>query len=89
MTGATQPGLSLTASAKMTMATRGVLEFVPKEDSTVQIMLAMRDDIFHEYNKDSFEKELLRNFSIHSSIVISQSGRSLYWLEHRGQPKTC
>ena len=71
------------------IATRGVLEFVPKEDPTVQIMLAMRDDIFHDYGKDSFEKELLRNFSIHSSTVISKSGRTLYWLERREQPKTC
>ena len=63
------------------IATRGILEFVPKEDPTVQTMLATRDDIFHDYSKDNFEQAMRRQFSIRDTSVISRSGRTLYWLE--------
>lgn len=63
-----------------TTAGCGVVEFVPKEDPMVQVMLATREDIFGDYSKENFEKSLQRRFTIEESTVVSKSGRTLYQL---------
>ena len=63
-----------------TTAACGVVEFVPKEDPMVQVMLATREDIFGGYSKAHFEQSLHRRFTIRESSVVSKSGRTLYQL---------
>ena len=46
------------------IAPRGIIEFVPKDDITVKKMLLVREDIFPNYNKESFEKILSSKCSI-------------------------
>jgi len=58
-----------------------VIEFVPKEDSQVQRLLATRDDIFRDYNELSFEAEFQRFFEIVEKTAIKDSSRLLYLMK--------
>jgi ribosomal protein L11 methylase PrmA len=60
------------------MAPAGVIEFVPKNDPTVQKMLLLREDIFSQYNLQTFEAALTSVASITGRAVVSQSGRTLF-----------
>ena len=56
-----------------------VMEFVPKEDSQVQRLLATREDVFPDYTQEAFEREFSRYFTIRESIKIKDSIRSIYF----------
>jgi hypothetical protein len=60
-----------------------IVEFIPKDDSQVQRLLATREDIFPNYHARSFEEEFVRFFSIERSEKIAQSGRILYLLKNK------
>jgi ribosomal protein L11 methylase PrmA len=60
-----------------------VIEFVPKEDSQVQILLASREDIFPKYTQQGFEQAFSEYFNIHSSIPVNDTARSMYLMERR------
>jgi hypothetical protein len=60
-----------------------VIEFVPKSDSQVQKLLASRQDIFTEYNLETFEAVFARYFTIHRRQDILNSERKLYLMEKR------
>ena len=62
-------------------APRGVIEFVPKSDPTVQTMLALRDDIFDHYSQQAFETALTCRAHIVDQQQVSSSGRTLYAFE--------
>ena len=55
-----------------------IIEFVPKEDKKVQILLSSRADIFDTYTQESFEKNFSQNFKILSKETIKESKRTLY-----------
>ncbi len=55
-----------------------IVEFIPKSDSQVQLLLATRDDIFPDYHVAGFEKEFLRFFTIERREAIAHSERILY-----------
>jgi len=55
-----------------------IIEFIPKEDSQVQRLLASREDIFPDYNRECFEKAFVEYFIIERSEKISDSERTLY-----------
>ena len=63
------------------MAPAGVIEFVQKEDQTVQQLLALREDIFPDYNQVTFERALKGRARIVKSEKVSASGRTLYWFD--------
>jgi hypothetical protein len=65
----------------VSMAPRGVMEFVPKIDPTVTTMLAFREDIFPDYTQETFVKLLGQHASIVETKTISSSGRTLYAYE--------
>jgi len=62
------------------------MEFIPKDDSQVQRLLATREDIFPDYGAPGFEKEFSSFFSVERCEKIAQSGRSLYLLKNRTPP---
>ncbi len=62
----------------VTLAPSGVIEFVPKNDPMVKLLLANRVDIFPKYNIEFFRNELSRHVSIINELVISSSGRTLF-----------
>lgn len=55
-----------------------IIEFVPKTDSQVQRLLVSRDDIFTDYNQQTFEFEFGRFFNIENSVKIKDSERTIY-----------
>lgn len=61
------------------LAPAGIIEFVPKSDPTVQRMLALRDDIFSDYDVSTFATLLSSRAKIVERKVVSASGRELFW----------
>ncbi len=62
----------------ISIAPTGIIEFVPKTDSTVQKMLALREDIFPGYTEDAFAQAIERSAKIISKTVVSSEGRTLF-----------
>jgi len=60
-----------------------IIEFVPKEDSQVQILLASRQDIFTDYHAAGFEAAFGESFTIHEKRSLPDTGRILYLMEAR------
>ena len=58
-----------------------IIEFVPKEDSQVQTLLATRKDIFDEYAQPQFEARFRERFRILEVRPIPGSRRSLYLMQ--------
>jgi ribosomal protein L11 methylase PrmA len=65
------------------LAPTGVIEFVPKNDPTVQRMLALRDDIFSDYDATQFATLLAKRARIVRRDVVSAAGRELFWYDCR------
>jgi ribosomal protein L11 methylase PrmA len=63
------------------LAPRGVIEFVPKDDPTVQRMLALREDIFDGYCVEAFTAALGATARIVREASIADSGRRLFWYD--------
>ncbi len=63
------------------LAPQGVIEFVPKDDPTVQRMLALREDIFDGYSVEAFSAALLQHARIVREVSIADSGRRLFWYD--------
>jgi ribosomal protein L11 methylase PrmA len=61
------------------LAPQGVIEFVPKDDPTIQTMLALRDDIFSDYTLQHFTAALEKHARITRRYKISESGREMFW----------
>jgi len=69
-----------------TLATLGrylIIEFVPKEDSQVQRLLASREDIFSDYSLPGFRDAFLANFNLIEEIVIKDTMRTIFLLERK------
>lgn len=60
-----------------------IIEFVPKSDSQVQRMLAVRQDIFERYRIEEFEKVFRDRFEILETAPIEGSERTLYLMRNR------
>lgn len=55
-----------------------IIEFVPKGDSKVDILLASRRDIFEHYDTPSFEAAMAKHFKLVTKEPIKQTKRTLY-----------
>jgi ribosomal protein L11 methylase PrmA len=60
-----------------------IIEFVPKEDSQVQRLLASREDIFPNYNQNMFESKFAQFFEIQESVKFEDSNRTLYLMNRK------
>lgn len=58
-----------------------IIEFVPKQDSQVQRLLASRNDIFPDYTAAGFETAFQACFTIQEKVEIDDSERTLYHLK--------
>lgn len=56
----------------------GLIEFVPKEDPTTKAMLALKGDIFPDYNVNEFEKILSSLKEIKNKNIITKTNRIIY-----------
>lgn len=61
-------------------APRGLVEFVPKSDATVQRMLALKGDIFPGYSETAFAAALSTRARIVRTDALA-GGRKLFWFE--------
>ncbi|MBA4251663.1 MAG: SAM-dependent methyltransferase [Chlorobiaceae bacterium] len=59
-----------------------IIEFVPKTDPNVQLLLRNREDIFSQYDENSFVDEFGKYFKILFSQKNSGSERVLYFMEN-------
>jgi len=60
-----------------------IVEWVPKEDPRVQLMLSTREDIFPDYTQKAFEESLTRYFRAVRMEPVKDSLRVLYLMEKR------
>lgn len=60
-----------------------IVEFIDKDDSQVQILLANRKDIFIDYNQIHFEKEFEKYFKVLERVSIKGSKRTLYLMKKK------
>ncbi len=65
------------------LAPRLLIEFVPKEDSQVQRLLATRRDIYSEYDEAGFERAFKPLFATVRKSPIEGTRRTLYAMEAR------
>ena len=65
------------------LCTSLIIEFVPKEDSQVQRLLASREDIFAQYDWEHFEQAFSVFFRIRHKESIQDSKRALYLMEKK------
>ncbi len=66
--------------------TRGrvLVEFVPKSDSQVEILLATREDVFPRYELEAFKHAFDVHFELERERTIQGSGRTLLLFKKRG-----
>ncbi len=65
------------------LAPAGVIEFVPKADPMVQRLLALRQDIFPDYNDEAFAQALSARAMIVSEATVPGTGRRLFRFARR------
>ena len=63
------------------LAPKGIIEFVPKNDVTIQSMIKLKGDIFPNYNLENFKNFLSKKTKITSEKIVSRSGRTLFSFE--------
>lgn len=60
-----------------------IIEFIPKKDSKVKILLQNRKDIFDQYTQNDFEKAFLNYYKIIRTQKIKESQRCLYLMKRK------
>lgn len=62
-----------------------IIEFVPKEDEKVQLMLTRKPDIYRAYDRNNFELVFSRHFTIEKKEMAGESKRILYLMKKNDQ----
>ena len=65
----------------ISLAPKGLIEFVPKNDETIQKMIKFKGDIFPDYNENNFKNCIEKKAKILSINQITSSGRKIYQYE--------
>jgi hypothetical protein len=60
-----------------------IIEFVPKSDAKVAVLLSTREDVFPDYTENGFEAAFGEVYSIESRVSIEGSERTLYRMRRR------
>jgi hypothetical protein len=58
-----------------------IIEFVPKEDEKIQLMLKSKKDIYMAYTENNFESAFTKYFAIEDKQAVGSSGRILYLMK--------
>lgn len=61
-----------------------VIEFVPKEDEKIQLMLGQKKDIYHHYTEPAFLEAFGLYFTVVKKQQVGSSGRTLYLMQKNG-----
>ena len=65
------------------LAPQAIVEWVPRGDPMVDILLASREDVFTDYTTEGFEAAVGARFEVRSRAPIEGSPRVLYHLVRR------
>ena len=60
-----------------------IIEFVPKEDSQVRLLLSTREDIFPNYTLSGFEAAFSERFEIKEAVRTEETERTLYLMTRK------
>ncbi|HEX6193152.1 MAG TPA: hypothetical protein VFZ42_12345 [Chitinophagaceae bacterium] len=60
-----------------------VIEFVPKTDPKVQLMLQQKDDIYVNYSEENFEAAFATQYNVEDRQPIAATGRVLYLMKRK------
>jgi len=60
-----------------------VIEFIPKQDEKVKVMLKQKKDIYNSYNEETFLKDFEKYFSTLKKETVGASGRTIYLMKNR------
>jgi hypothetical protein len=60
-----------------------VIEFVPKSDSRVRLLMAAREDIFENYTREGFEAAFGERYAIRRAEDLPGTERRLYLMERK------
>ena len=60
-----------------------IIEFVPKDDSQVEVLLNSRRDIFDSYDLETFKNVFSKSFKIKEEKRVGDSKRMLFLMEAR------
>lgn len=55
-------------------------EFVPKQDTQIRGLLAMREDVLRKFDEKSFKRAFGRLFDTGERALAVGSSRTLYWM---------
>lgn len=80
--GANVP-LPLVADGLAALCRHLIIEFVPKEDSQTQVLLATRKDVFPDYTQAGFEVAFAPRFELIDAQPVKGSLRRLYLMRRR------
>ena len=58
-----------------------IIEFIPKSDSMVQKLLSSRQDIFSNYDQQTFEADFSKFFTVHAVNRVAGSERTIYLMK--------
>ena len=58
-----------------------IIEFVPKTDPKVALLLQHREDIFDQYNEAAFLQAFSQKYAVTEKTVLRDSGRILFLLK--------
>lgn len=61
-----------------------LIEFVPKTDEKIQLMLKTKEDIYIDYTEESFANAFSKFFTIVEKKAVGNSGRVLYLMKKHG-----
>jgi len=64
-----------------------IIEFIPKDDPKVQLLLNNREDIFPNYTLEEFERTFSRQFTIEDRTAIAGSKRILFLMRRRASSR--
>ena len=66
------------------LADQLIIEFVPKADPKIQLLLKQKKDIYDDYDEENFVHSFENYFSVHKKQEIGNSGRTLYLMKRHG-----
>jgi|TARA_B110000211_G_C14062529_1_gene546230 ribosomal protein L11 methylase PrmA len=75
--------LDQTISWLINVAPKGLIEFVPKDDETVQSMLLLKGDIFPNYSEKNFKSLMQNKVNIINVTEVGTTGRKIYEYEKK------
>jgi ribosomal protein L11 methylase PrmA len=67
----------------ISLAPRGLIEFIPKSDPQIVELLRLREDIFADYHPETARASILRHANIVAELPVGAGGRIIFEYERR------